>query len=277
MPTATNLAYEGSAGTVSLDGPLLYVGTALGIRGRKWTYTLGRRNISSQVRQATEASLSAKFLSLQAADDARTVFDTDVAAGTPGKLVSGEWSQRAYVVASSPSTRYHEYVSTSLTVLLLDGSWSRTETTHFYPSQNVSDYGKQYTYGYPYDYAPYSSARTAVIPGTEPNPFRLVIYGRAVSPSITIAGNLYQFDISVPSGGYLLVDTSDDPVVQLVTADGIVSDAFDSANRGSGEGSGEYAFQPIPPGMQLVSWDDSFGFDLTIYHQESELPWTSSS
>ena len=73
--------------------------------------------------------------------------------------------------------------------------------------------------------------------------------------------------------GYLLVDTLHEPVVELVTADGIRTDDFDAAQRGGGLGSGTYAFEPIAPGSQLVSWDDSFGFDLTAYQLESEIPW----
>lgn len=274
MPTSSQLTYTGSTGeVVELDGPLAYVGTGLGIRGRKWAYSLGRRGISGQYRAAREATLTADFLDLSEADRARGILDRDVASGTPGTLSSGGWSQRAYVVAQEPSDRYHGWLRASMTVLLLDGAWSMPHTAGFEPSSNESDYGKAYTYGYPYDYAPASPARTVEVPGTVPGPFRLVIWGRAVQPSITIGGNVYSFDISVPSGGYLLVDTLHEPVVELVTADGIRTDAFDSARRGGGLGSGTYAFEPIAPGSQLVSWDDSFGFDLTAYQLESEIPW----
>lgn len=274
MPISSQLTYTGSTGeTVELDGPLTYVGTGLGIRGRKWTYSLGRRGISGQYRAAREATLTADYTSLAECDRARGVFDRDVASGTPGTLASGGWSQRAYVVAQEPSARYHGWVRASMTVLLLDGAWSMPHTASFEPASLASDYGKAYDYGYPYDYGPPAPARSVDVPGTVPSPFRLVIWGRAVQPSVTIGGNAYSFDISVPAGGYLLVDTLHDPVVELVTADGIRTDAFDAARRGGGLGSGTYAFQPIAPGSQLVSWDDSFGFDLTTYQLEGEIPW----
>lgn len=274
MPTSSQLTYTGSTGeTVELDGPLTYVGTGLGIRGREWAYSLGRRGISSQYRAAREATLTADFLDLAECDRARGVFDRDVASGTPGTLSSGGWSQRAYVVKSEPSDRYHGWVRASITVLLLDGAWSTPHASSFEPASLASDYGKAYTYGYPYDYGPPAPARSVDVPGTVPSPFRLVIWGRAVQPSITIGGNVYAFDISIPAGGYLLVDTLHEPVVELVTDDGIRTDAFDAARRGGGLGSGTYAFEPIAPGSQLVSWDDSFGFDLTTYQLEGEIPW----
>ena len=274
MPTSSQLTYTGSTGeAVELDGPLTYVGTGLGIRGRKWAYSIGRRGISGQYRAAREATLTADYTSLAEADRARGIFDRDVAKGVPGTLTSGGWSQRAYVVAQEPSDRYHGWVRASMTVLLLDGAWSMPHVTSFEPSSLASDYGKAYDYGYPYDYGPPAPARSVDVPGTVPGPFRLVIWGRAVQPSITIGGNVYAFDISVPAGGYLLVDTLHEPVVELVTADGIRTDAFSCAQRGGGLGSGTYAFQPVAPGTQLVSWDDSFGFDLTTYQLEGEIPW----
>ena len=274
MATSSQLTYTGSTGeTVELDGPLTYVGAGLGIRGREWTYSLGRRGISGQYRAARDATLTADFTDLAEADRARGVFDRDVASGTPGTLASGGWSQRAYVVAQEPSDRYHGWVRASMTVLLLDGAWSMPHTASFEPASLASDYGKAYDYCYPYDYGPPAPARGVDVPGTVPGPLRLVIWGRAVQPSITIGGNVYAFDISVPAGGYLLVDTLHEPVVELVTADGIRTDAFSCARRGGGLGSGTYAFQPIAPGSQLVSWDDSFGFDLTTYQLEGEIPW----
>lgn len=274
MPS--RLTYVGSSGaSVELDGPLTYVGTALGVRGRTWGYELGRSGITSQSRQAREASLTADFLSLSEADRARGVFDADVAAGTPGRLVSGEWSQRAYVVAQEPSDRMGGWMRADLTVLLLDGVWRAPVAYSFAPSSLASDYGKAYPYLYPYDYGPPSPARTIEVAAPAACPFRLVVYGRAVQPAVTIGGNLYQFEATVPAGGYLLCDTRPDPTVEVVTADGLRTDAFASAHRGGGIGSGDYAFQPIAPGSQLVSWDDSFGFDLTVYREEGELPWTS--
>lgn len=275
---SSNLTYIGSNGErVELDGPLAYVGTGLGIRGREWSYDLGRRNILNQARAAREATLTADFVSLAAADSSRRVFDRDVAFGTPGELVANAsgYSQRAYVVAQEPTDRYHGWVRADMTVLLLDGVWRRLVTTRYGKGEAGSDYGKAYTYGYEYDYAPPSNARTLQVDAPAPCPLRIVVYGYAVSPAITIGGNTYQFDITVPTGGYLVVDTRPDPSVTLVDSSGRATDAFSSAHRGTGLGGGEYAFEPVQPGTQTVGWDNSFGFDLGVYLEEGDLPWTS--
>lgn len=277
MPS--RLAYIGSTGErFELDGDLTYVGTALGIRGRKWDYALGRRNISSQSRKAREASLEASFTDLAEADRWCRVTDRDVAYGTPGRLEGpGGWSQRCYVIGQEPSERYHGYMRADVDVLLLDGVWRRLVSESFGRGTLETDYGKGYEYGYPYDYGPSNSARTYEVDSAAPCPLRLVIYGYAVQPAVTIGGNLYSFDVTVPTGGYLLVDTRPDPTVTLVTADGRSSDAFACARRGAGKGSGQYAFEPLQPGLNTVSWDDSFGFDLGAYLEHSELPWDDGS
>lgn len=272
----SRLAYVGSSGErVEMDARPIVSNRFLPIRGRQWSYELSRRSIRQVSRDAREATLTVDYLTTGAADAARRVMDRDVALGTPGTLVSGEWSQRAYVVAQEPSDRYHGWVRADLTVLLLDGVWRRLVTTRYGKGDAGSDYGKAYTYGYDYDYAPPSNARTLTVDAPAACPIRLVIFGYARNPSITIGDNTYSFDVEVPTGGYLLVDTRPDPTVTLVDSAGRSTDAFASAHRGAGLGSGEYAFQPVAPGIQTVGWDDSFGFDLGVWLEEGEIPWTS--
>ena len=272
----SRLAYVGSSGErVEMDARPIVSNRFLPIRGRQWSYELSRRSIRQVSRDAREATLTVDYLTTGAADAARRVMDRDVALGTPGTLVSGEWSQRAYVVAQEPSDRYHGWVRADLTVLLLDGVWRRLVTTRYGKGDAGSDYGKAYTYGYDYDYAPPSNARTLTVDAPAACPIRLVIFGYARNPSITIGDNTYAFDVEVPTGAYLLVDTRPDPTVTLVDSAGRETDAFASARRGAGLGSGEYAFQPVEPGVTTVGWDNSFGFDLGVWLEEGEIPWTS--
>ena len=272
----SRLAYVGSGGErVEMDARPIVSNMFLPIRGRQWSYELSRRSIRQVSRDAREATLTVDYLTTGAADAARRVMDRDVALGTPGALVSGEWSQRAYVVAQEPTDRYHGWVRADLTVLLLDGVWRRLVTTRYGKGDAGSDYGKAYTYGYDYDYAPPSNARTLTVDAPAACPIRLVIFGYARNPSITIGDNTYSFDVEVPTGGYLLVDTRPDPTVTLVDSAGRETDAFASARRGAGLGSGEYAFQPVEPGITTVGWDNSFGFDLGVWLEEGEIPWTS--
>lgn len=271
------LTYTGSAGdVVALDGPAIWSGTALGVRGSRWGYELGSASIRYQARTAREEQLSVGSMDGAALDRALAVFDADVATGRPGTLRAGEWEQRAYVTSCSPSSSRRGAARLDLGVVLLDGVWRRPEAYRMFPQSGDANGTKLYPYRYPYRYASDFGVRYVDALGdpTEP-PWTMVIYGYAVSPQVTIAGNVHQFNVTVPEGGYLLVDSRPDPTVTLVTADGLRTDAFGCAVRGTGEGCGTYAFQRIPRGKPEVRWNDSFGFDLTVWHERGAPPYAA--
>lgn len=268
------LRYESGTGseTLELDGPLTYVGTATGLRGRAWSYELGYRGISGVSRPAREASVDARFTDLAEYDRARRVLDRDVAMRTPGELVyAGEWRTRAYVVKSELKTAYRGYRACALTVVLLDGVWRKPVTMSFNPSLTGEGEFLDLPYDLPYDLVPVAAATETEGPEWMPSPCVITVYGQATNPEITIGGNLYAVDCTVPQGGYLVIDGMNLTVTE-VAADGTRTNRLDAAHLGSGEGSGEYAFEPIKPGVQPLSWSHAFGFDLTYYIEESEPP-----
>ena len=84
---------------------------------------------------------------------------------------------------------------------------------------------------------------------------------------------LYEVDATVQDGGRIEIDPLR-RTVTVVAADGSAMDAFSKAHRGSGAGSGEYIFERVPVGTSEISWDNSFGFDLTLYEEEGEPAWS---
>lgn len=265
---------------VSLDGPGVYVGTADQLRGREWSYALAPRGLSGVLRSAREVEVSAAFPDAAAADLLRRVADRDVENGSPGTIeVGGEWSQRAYIVKCEPRGIFGGFHAAALAVVLLDGSWRRRHVETFWKPAPASGGGwLDLPHDLPCDLA---APRPSAFVGGSPwraSPVRLVVYGPATNPTVTVCGNRYQVDVTVPSGGYLVVDGV--PVgalksVVLHDANGDVTDEFAKAHRGTGAGGGEYAFQPLPPGGGEVSWDGSFAFDLEWYEEEGEPPWAS--
>ena len=162
----------------------------------------------------------------------------------------------------------------NLTVVLLDGLWRRGVTTEFVPVNGSSGYEfLDLPHGLPYDLGVTPPKRYVRNPGHSGSPARFIVYGPAVNPAVRLGGNLYQVDVSVPDGGYMEVDPLR-RTVSVVSADGDVCDAFGKAHRGSGAGSGEYIFERVPAGTCEVSWDNSFGFDLTLYEEEGEPAWS---
>lgn len=271
----SSLAYVSARGErIELDGPGSYVGTAPDLRGRAWSYSIGYRALTGVSREAREVSIDAWFLDLAQADALRRAADRDVYDGTPGELVAqGEWRQRAYIVASAPDSINGRELSSKLTCVLLDGAWRRAHTLRFNKGGSLTD-GKSYPHGYPYSYGTAEGVTRISSVGTMPGPVSLIVYGPATSPSLTVGGNRFAVDCSVPSGGYLAVDGVN-LTVELVNAYGERENRLADAVRGTGKGSGEYIFEQVGgDGDVLVSWDGTFGFDLTWWEQEGEPPWS---
>mgnify|MGYP006904230198 CR=1 FL=1 len=271
------LSYVSGTGGVEacLDCRSALAGTAAGIRGRD--YSIGYMSLSGAARAARECSLSVAFIELSSADALRRLADRDMSEGTPGRLEVDGWSQRAYVTKAEPSSISRSHVTMSLTVVLLDGVWRRGHTVSFEPFTAPTGDGEflDLPYDLPYDLGVPSTRK--YFDGSEwgSAPLKFTIYGPAVNPAIRIDGNWYKADLTVPEGGYLVVDPLASPrAVTLVNADGSTVNAFSKARRGDGLNSGEYIFQPASPGTHEVDWDRSFGFDLTWYEEEGEPPWS---
>ena len=265
------------AAEVCLDCRSALAGTAEGVRGREWGYSIGYRSIAAATRAARECSMSVTFLDLSVADELRRLADRDVAMATPGTLAVDGWSQRAYITAADPSSISRAHMTAKLTVVLLDGVWRKGHTVAFVQLTATSGDGEflDLPYDLPYDLGVPSTRRYVDVGEWGAAPLRFVVYGPCVNPAVRIDGNWYRVDITVPDGGYLVVDPLATPrSVTLVAADGSTTDVFAKARRGNGLGSGEYVFQPASPGVHEVEWDRSFGFDLTWYEEEGEPPWS---
>ena len=265
------------AAEVCLDCRSALSGTAEGIRGREWGYSIGYRSITGATRAARECSLAVTFLDLAVADELRRLADRDVAMATPGTLAVDGWAQRAYITAADPSSISRAHMAAKLTVVLLDGVWRKGHTVPFELLTATAGDGEflDLPYDLPYDLGVPSTRRYVDIAGWGAAPLRFTVYGPCVNPAIRIDGNWYRVDATVPDGGYMVVDPLATPrSVTVIGPDGSVTDAFAKARRGNGLGGGEYIFQPASPGVHEVEWDRSFGFDLTWYEEEGEPPWS---
>ena len=265
------------AAEVCLDCRSALSGTAEGIRGREWGYSIGYRSIAAATRAARECSLSVTFLDLSAADELRRLADRDVAMATPGTLAIDGWAQRAYITAADPSSISRAHMAAKLTVVLLDGVWRKGHTVPFELLTATAGDGEflDLPHDLPYDLGVPSTRRYVDIAGWGAAPLRFTVYGPCVNPAIRIDGNWYRVDATVPDGGYMVVDPLATPrSVTVIGPDGSVTDAFAKARRGNGLDGGEYIFQPASPGTHEVEWDRSFGFDLTWYEEEGEPPWS---
>ena len=278
------LIYEPGTGGAPIpldDVEAALVGTGAAIRGFEWGYTLSGTSLTGANRSAREASASC-WMTAATAEAAQLAFEADMAAGQPGTLVSGEWSQRAYVTKAELSDVYRdESCAATLTVVLLDGVWRRETTYQLLPNsgREMENEALDYPHDYGHDFGTSSvSGVTIDVPGVSPCDVRIRVYGHAVAPYVRIGQNTYQVNVTVPEGAILTVDTTRKgsmlgDSVTLRGRYGDVQDVFAKRLRGA-EGSGSYIYELVPPGPQVVSWPQSFGVDVTLIERRGGLPWT---
>lgn len=269
-----DIKYESNAGTVIPLNSGVYVGKPNDLFSREWDYKIGYRALATASRGARKVSFKAFFANMVQADAFRRCADTDMRTGTPGTIHVNGWFQRCFVVASEVDGIGDDFFATNLTFVLLDGVWLRGTTTTFAPVRPSDDYEfLDLPHDLPYDLGATKPRQYAINTGYLNSPAKFVVYGPAVNPSVRLAGNLYQVDVTVPDGGYMDIDPLR-RTVTVVAADGTTMDAFSKAHRGGGAGSGEYIFERVPTGTSEISWDNSFGFDLTLYEEEGEPSWS---
>lgn len=248
------------------------------VRGDSWDYKTGYRDLSYAVRKARKESVAVAMLDLADADALRLAADADLSAMSPGTLDFDGWTQRCYIAGMELKTRTRGAATVGLEVVLLDGVWRKKDYWEFRPGAGSGTVGTAhgYAYGYAYGY-PYSeeTSREIEVASIVASPFRIIVYGPAVRPSVTVGQNRYQVSTDVPDGGYLLIDSIEGTVTK-VAKNGYCTNCLPDAVLGGGVGSGNYIFEDVPAGMSTVSYDGSFGWDLEVYREDGAVPWTSS-
>ena len=122
-------------------------------------------------------------------------------------------------------------------------------------------------YDYSYDYAISINGRVIVCDTVGDNEFRLLIYGDAVDPRITIGGKVYAIHGTLQNGETLLID-SINKTITLTTSSGSRVNWFDKRSREHD------IFAPIASGQNPVYWNGDFAFELTVIEKRSEPKWT---
>ena len=260
--------------TVKLEDSWVATDGALDIRGSNVDVDLGYRDIESWSRPAYSKTLDVVFTDKDKADELVEAIDADYESKTPGTFYGGGWSQRGYLVTQDPKKISPSTLTLSVRCVFLDGVWRKPRLIHLFPNSGDMDGTKRYHYAYPYKYASEYGARIITVQTKRPVSFLMCIFGSVQNPSVRIGNNTYSVRVTVPSGGYLLLD-SRDASATLVTKDGIRTDVYRECVRGKGDGSGTYAWEKIPSGVSFARWDDTFGFDLTLFEERSAPPFGS--
>ena len=200
-----------------------------------------------------------------------TLSEKDVCDMNPGRIIINGCYMRGYIYESKKTKYYYNkrFLQSTLKFVSDEPQWVTESTKAFHPAGSDTGYPHlDYPYDYDYDYAPdIISVGHINLDHYAPRKYLLKIYGPAINPAVTIGGIVRQVYTTLEAGQYLLID-SRDKTVKRVLNDGAVLSEFDNRRRGT-----KSIFEPITPGMNEVTWNNAFGFDLTLFIERSEPEW----
>lgn len=243
------------------------------VHRKKWSYNitknrlrLARRNLGTiKLRYASNVSSDDEFT---------TTLEADLVSGKNGKLHCNGWQIEAVAVEDNTQQRAHDTVAREVTFALLDSSWWRIGMKQFQPGSSSVDTtpGLNYEYTFEHNYSKPSASGSVDTGLLVPSKPLLTFYGAAVNPYIVLGGNRYQVYTTLLSTDRLVIDGRKHTVTKI-NNNGVETNLFPNARRGSGLGSGEYIFEPIPTGVIGMAFDDSFGVDVGWYEEAGEPTW----
>lgn len=211
-------------------------------------------------------------------DRLQQAFDHDVRDNRAGRFEVDDYYTKAFVTtfefSCDESLGLYE-IELETKVLLPNPVWVLESKRSFNPSQDDREMrGLNYPYNFPFNFCSGVLTRNIVNPLSWPCAVRIIIYGVAHNPYIYIGDNRYEVDVDVPEGGLLVIDGLDKSRIELRDQYGKSENVFNRRISGT-QGSGTYIFEPIPSGVQTVTWDGSFAFDVYLCGERSWLPCTT--
>ena len=192
-------------------------------------------------------------------------FENDMRKKKPGRLVWGDYYIDCYIKQSQtkPAETW-KYLSNVIHIYAPYPFWVQERKITLPMSSGQQSAFLDFPFDFPFDFtAPAVGTKTVASDFPFDSEFRMVIYGQAVNPRITINGYPYVLYTTIPQGAYVIIDSRAHTITQY-NADGTQSNMFNFRNKT------DSIFRKIPGGNLTISWDASFGADLTIFHEKSE-------
>lgn len=205
------------------------------------------------------------------------VTEGDVKKNKPGKLYYGNQYLLCNMIASTKAdwSMGVDYLKNTVTIIMRYPYWITEQHFSFSPAnQSISTLsdGKNldYPHDYPHDYAYEGTMGVITNSHYDSCNFSMVIYGPCINPCITIAGHDHEVYVTLKAGEYLQIESKrGQRTVEKVAVNGEETNEFDNRNWQSD------LFRKIPEGPNIVTWDGTFGFEITLYYERSEPVWTS--
>lgn len=192
-------------------------------------------------------------------------FEADIRNRKPGRIVWGDYYIDCYITNSTTEpTEALTQTSNTIQIYAPYPFWVQDYMVDL-PASTIAQSGfLDFMYDFPYEYtSPVIGERTIQSDFPYDSEFKMVVFGPAVNPTVTINGYSYILYTTVPSGAYVIID-SRAHTIMMYNADGTRTNVFNFRNKT------DSIFQKIPGGNLEIAWDASYGVTLTIYRERSE-------
>ena len=192
-------------------------------------------------------------------------FELDIRTKKPGRIIWGDYYLDCFIRQSSTAPDNNPtWTANKINIYGPYPFWIQESKISLYKSEIAGSGFLDYKYDYKFDYtSPATGSRQIMSSFPFESEFEMVIYGPAVNPRITINGHSYILYATIPDGAYVLIK-SKDRTIMMYENGGRKTNLFNFRNKT------DSVFERIPGGNLLITWDASFGVDLTIFHERSE-------
>lgn len=269
--------YTNHLGEVITFGDFPYFANQSDLRDYEWKYDA---DITKFDRGVVTKTLKVYLVgteetAINAKNTLYEIIEKDVLAMKKGTFTIGDYKMDAFVYGSK-KTNYlttQRMLVLDLMVVTDTPQWKTQKDFKFTANTEnvVIEYGRNYTEKRKYPYG-YSHSRLDARVDNDSFykcGFRLIIYGTVTNPTIKIGDNLYRVDVTVGTGEYLeIISDGTTKTITLHRAGNIKEDCFAKRYKK------QSVFAKIETGVNQVSWDNTFAFDLTLLIERSEPKWT---
>lgn len=240
----------------------------------EWQYGTKRNDRVKNIKKTTKTATLNVFVMGKNQDEYNQnltqlyeILDYDCAIGEPGKLYCGRYYLQCYFYKSEKADAYVNGKEIAFTIVTDLVNWVK-ETVTSYRNRQVTGTdvtGIDYPYDFKYDFM--SAIQTVNNTSFYSSDFILTIYGPCAEPMITIGDNIYMVHSDLNKGDYLIIDSRNRKITRVLN-DGTRINDFARRDRDN------YIFEKIPPGINPVSWEGNFDFDISILDERGEPKWT---
>jgi len=245
------------------------------IRDYKWTYTTENGKIKRFKKEPVEFTIPFIFVTdIVNAESIKDMFyehfDVDVLNHKPGYFMINGYRYECYAIESVKSDYMLRKNILTITVKFVSDNpvWFKCNTKSFIigsGESSVSGGGINFPFNFPFNFPKSFKDNLLINKSIASSDFELTIYGDCEDPEIVIGDNIYKINNTIGVNEYVVIKSKERTILKY-------NNIGESTNWFKFRDSSDI-FKKINSGENLVSWDNTFGFDIKIIDERGEPRW----